>query len=165
MTCLSILWNSVSDYKEEIVEGISQITTIHDAVDLELGEDYESFVRDIYDQDKIPTSRINQKLEAMACYPGKTCVTVILFETDNETMAFNERKGRYLCTFTENLKAAIREKYSKLIPLYVYDNVIHMTHDEEEALKDVAVVNKYLEKKSEKPRKLMKRKIKPEEKA
>ncbi|MDD4082619.1 MAG: hypothetical protein PHD05_04495 [Sphaerochaetaceae bacterium] len=158
MLCLSILWNSVFDFKKEIIEDISIQAKIQDVVDLYLGSQYESFVRTIYAQDKIPTSRIDKKLEAMFAYLGKTSVTIILFETDDDTMFYKSSKGRYLCASTENLKCSIREKYSKLIPLYVYDNVIHMTHDEEETEKDIIVVNEYINKLMEKPKRLIKKK-------
>ena len=61
MRVLGILWNGMQEHLEEALNDISKYGDIKDAFTLNLGESYESFVRDIYAQDTIAEWKVNKK--------------------------------------------------------------------------------------------------------
>ena len=65
MVCLGILWNGMQEFNEEALIDISNYGDIIEAFSIDLQDDYESFVRDIYAQDSIADWKVNKKLETM----------------------------------------------------------------------------------------------------
>lgn len=144
MECLGILWNSMSDFKRDVLQDIEKQATIKEQIDLELDESYNNFVRDIYAQDDIAQWKVDKKIETMGMCSSSRQVTILLLDINTTTTYYHELKKRTVYLEMENLKQDIRGKYSKLIPFYFFDNVFHMTDDEEEYKADLKVVNKYI---------------------
>lgn len=144
MECLGILWNSMSDFKRDVLQDIEKQATIKEQIDLELDESYNNFVRDIYAQDDIAQWKVDKKIEAMGMCSSSRQVTILLLDINTTTTYYHELKKRTVYLEMENLKQDIRGKYSKLVPFYFFDNVFHMTDDEEEYKADLKVINKYI---------------------
>lgn len=148
MVGLGILWNSVVDMKEQILNDVNEYCDIIDHFDLELGEDYEQFVRDIYSLDDIAEWKVDKKVETMfACSDVKN-VVVVVFNIDTYTMEYHELKKRMVYPNLEEMKKNIRMKYKDLVPVYFFDNIFHVTDNEKEFEDDYNLVKSYAIKKN-----------------
>lgn len=144
MKSLGILWNSVGNLKDDVINDIRKNAVVLDTVDIDLGNRYEEFVRKIYSVDDIADWRVDKKVETMFLSSDLRRVTVVLLDISTSDTYFHPYKKRIVFTNMENLKTGIREKYSKLIPVYFFDNVFHMTDDENEFKSDYEIINSYL---------------------
>lgn len=148
MLCLGILWNSVQEYKENIVSDIKQYGELIGTFDLPLGDKYETFVRDIYAQDEIASWKVDKKVETMFNSSEDRNITIAFIEVDLTDQFYHGGKKKMVYTNLENLKSGIRGKYSELVKEYFFDNVFHMTDDERELKADLKVLSNYLTKMS-----------------
>ena len=142
MEYIGILWNTVNFLKEEIMGDISKFGEIVDYFELNLGEDYEEFVKKIYEFDGIADWKIKLKLDSMKAVDC-AIITVLFIKIDDSKIEFNDRKQKNVITNIENLKKYIREKYSKRIDNYYFDNVFHMTDNKEELLAMLKVLREW----------------------
>jgi len=136
MVCLGILWNGMQEFNEEALIDISNYGDIIEAFSIDLQDDYESFVRDIYAQDSIADWKINKKLETMFNCSDSRTITIVIVNVKTEKKEYHELKKRMVFTNLENMKVQIRGKYKELVNPYFFDNVFHCTDDEEEFKND-----------------------------
>ena len=144
MVYVGVLWNTVNDFKDVIVEDIEQYGNVLRSYELDLGENYADFVKNIYECDGIAQWKIDLKLEHML-QSDNTKIVVLFIDVDDEKKEFNERKNKEVIVNIETLKTYIRDKYSKLIDNYFFDNVFHMTDDKKELKKTLLVLRKWCE--------------------
>lgn len=144
MLCLGILWNSVQEYKDMVIADIQKYGSLIGTFDMSLEENYEQFVRDIYAQDEIADWKVDKKVETMFNSSDIRTVTIVFIEVDLTDQFYHGGKKKLVYTNLENLKTGIRDKYGKMIKDYFFDNVFHMTDDEQELRADLKVVSNYL---------------------
>lgn len=144
MLCLGILWNSIQEYKNMVIDDIQKYGSLIGTFDISLGENYEQFVRDIYAQDEIADWKVDKKVETMFNSSDVRTITVVFIEVDLTGQFYHGGKKKMVYTNLENLKIGIRDKYGKMIKDYFFDNVFHMTDDERELKADLTVVSNYL---------------------
>ncbi len=140
MRFIGILWNTVSDYANEIFEDIDTIGNVLVAYEVDLENEYESFVRDIYERDGIAKWKIDQKINSMLTTASHKIVIIVIEIPDME-IKFNALKKKDVIVQIENLKKLIREKYATLVNNYFFDIVFHMTDNEEELTAILEVLN------------------------
>lgn len=145
MICLGILWNGMGNYVKDVINDISSYGKVLDSFPLELGEMYETFVRDIYAQDEIADWKVNKKIETMFKCSDERNVNILIMDIKTDVKRYHEFKKRSVYVNLENMKIELRNKYSKLVKEYFFDNVFHVTDDEKEYIADLNVVNKYIE--------------------
>lgn len=145
MVCLGILWNSMHEHLENVVEDIEEYGKILDIFSLNLGEEYEKFVRYIYSQDEIAAWKVDKKIETMFQCSEERKITILLIDIVTSKTEYHPLKKRYVFINLENMKTNIRKKYSKLVAYYFFDNVFHVTDDEREYKADLGVINTYIE--------------------
>ena len=88
MVCLGILWNSMQEHLENVVEDVEEYGKVLDIFSLNLGDEYEKFVRDIYSQDEIAAWKVDKKIETMfQCSEGRK-VTIILIDIETSKMEY-----------------------------------------------------------------------------
>lgn len=144
MICLGILWNGMDEYKEDVKNDIGNYGEIAKSFTLNLGEEYEKFVRDIYNQDEIADWKVDKKLETMFKCSDSRKITVLIMKIETNVQYYHKLKKRMVYTNLEQMKINIREKYSKLVTHYFFDNVFHVTDDENEFKLDYQIVKKYI---------------------
>lgn len=145
MVCLGILWNSMQEYLENVVEDVEEYGKVLDIFSLNLGDEYEKFVRDIYSQDEIAAWKVDKKIETMfQCSEGRK-VTILLIDMETSKMEYHPLKKRYVFVNLESMKTDIRKKYSKLVAYYFFDNIFHVSDDEKEYKADLGVINTCIE--------------------
>ncbi len=142
MVYIGILWNTVNDFKTKILQDIGDHASIINFFEINLEDRYEQFVRDIYLFDGIAEWKVDLKLKAMQESNNRNIIIMFL-QIDDKEKIFNEKKNKQVIVNVENLKNTIRSKYSLLIPNYFFDNVFHMTDNEEEVLSTLSVLEKW----------------------
>lgn len=160
MLCLGILWNSVYEFKDMILSDIEKYGNLVDSFDLNLEDNYEDFVRDIYAQDEIASWKVDKKVSTMFNSSDNRNITIVFIEVDLTDQFYHGGKKKMVYTNLENLKNGIRGKYGKMIKEYFFDNVFHMTDDTRELKADLGVVSEYLKRlniEDEKANKLVKK--------
>lgn len=146
MKSLGILWNTVMPIKEEVLADISQLCKVIEIFELNLAGNYEEFVRNLYLHMDIEKWKIDKKIEAMYNCNDKKDVIVLIMDFSDSAAYYHQSKQRQVYQNLETCKLFIRNKYSEKIPEYFYDNVFHMTDDEEELKLNLIVINKFFSK-------------------
>ncbi len=144
--CIGILWNALNtDLIKEAISDISKKAIIEDSLLIDLGEQYQNFINDIY--------YFNHDFEGIAYY--KACALIDKY--DSNTIAIlrlvikvsgivkDKMKG-YMFKEICELKHQIRDIYKKKIRNYAYDNVFHLTVDDSEYQFTDGVIRKYIKK-------------------
>ena len=143
MVCLGILWNSMQEHLEDAVEDIASYGEILSLFSLDLGNNYENFVRDIYAQDDIAEWKVNKKVETMFECSDSSKVTIVFINIETSEIKYHSLKKRNVFVNLENMKTEIRKKYSEIVECYFFDNIFHVTDDEKEYEVDLAVIKNY----------------------
>lgn len=145
LPCIGIIWNALSDeQKEQALEFISEQATITSVIPVDLKEQYKDFIRDIYlynlEFEGIPVLKAGTLIDR---YDTNTIFIVnLLIKVTNYTY-FSKSKG-FLLEEAAKLKTFIRKYFKTRIKDYAYDNVFHMTMDDEEYEYTDGVCKKYV---------------------
>lgn len=131
MLFIGILWNTINDLKKDCIKDIMDHSNLLDCIELDLGDCYEEFVKDVYACDGILEERLTAKVASMQNCNCKKIVLFFISET-NPTQEYNARKKRQVYSTIENLKQYIRNKYQNNISNYYFDNILHITDDSTE---------------------------------
>lgn len=108
----------------------------------DLGDKYEEFLRKLYADENMTDYRMSKKLEYMD-FAENNRIVAFLMDIGKADYIYNERKGKSTCTQIEEYKKKIRERYSKKLPKYYFDTVLHMTDDEIELDYSIRILEKY----------------------
>ena len=143
MKSLAIIWNTVYQYKDEILNDLSTYSKISKVIDIDLNGDYEKFVRDVYKSEDMDTWKIDNKLAHMLNIKNRR-VALVYIDIDLGEVVYHDKKKKNVFSNVENCKTNIREKYSKKIKDYYFDNVLHMTDNEKEYSNCLNAISGYL---------------------
>lgn len=147
MKCIGVLWNSMNDYIDVAISDISEEANVLDVINLDLNDLFEEFVRDIYGYDTPETQwKIDYKIENSIGFYDSRMIHIVFMEIEVSDMEYIERKDEYVPKSINSLKKRIRNKYSKVVPHYAFDNVFHMTESDEEYKKTLTLLRSYAEK-------------------
>ena len=145
LPCIGIIWNALNDeQKDQALEFISEQATITRVIPVDLKEQYKDFIRDIYlynlEFEGIPVLKAGTLIDR---YDSNTIFIVnLLIKVTNYTY-FSKSKG-FLLEEAAKLKTFIRKYFKTRIKDYAYDNVFHMTMDDEEYEYTDGVCKKYV---------------------
>lgn len=139
MVCIGVLWNTVYTYKKEIIEDISNFGKIVKYYDLDLGVKYDDFVRNMYKSDGIANWKVELKIDSMK-KSNDTRVILMFIKIDDLERRFNEKKEKEVIANIEDLKQYIRKKYSVRISNYFFDNIFHITDNEDELISTLLIL-------------------------
>ena len=142
MIYIGILWNTVNNFCIDILKDIAEFSEILFWNEVDLENQYNEFIKNIYELDGIDEWKVNLKLQSMNQTLNKKIVIVFL-RIDDNTKIYNTKKNKMVAVNIENLKYTIRKKYSKKILNYFFDNVFHMTDNEEEILNTLEVLREW----------------------
>ncbi len=131
MLSIGIVWNTVYSYKDEIIDDIKRKSNVIDYFDIDLKEDYVSFVESLYISENMNKSKIDNKINHMIINPN-TKISIIFFEFDDSVIEFHQNKQKNVYKNLEELKKIIREKYKSYVENYTFDIVFHATDNLEE---------------------------------
>lgn len=139
---IGILWNMGQKYAREMMLKIALMDDVIQVRIMDLQDMYEHFVYDCYsdDEEALDGGYIYDKINAMNINSRRIVVFVV--KIDNPTFQVNE-KGKNQCIEAREIKKKIRAEYADKIDGYFFDNLIHMSDNEEEMEKTRSVVDKY----------------------
>ncbi len=142
MIYIGILWNTVNNFYIDILKDLTEFSEILFWNEIDLENQYNEFIKSIYELDGIDEWKVNLKLQSMNQTLNKKIVIVFL-KIDDNTKIFNSKKNKIVSVNIENLKYTIRKKYSEKIPNYFFDNIFHMTDNDEEILNTLEVLREW----------------------
>ena len=74
---------------------------------------------------------------------GNNKIFLFIVQINNPTYKLNKENGIIQCVEIRNIKRKIREQYAKRIDGYFFDNLIHMTDNDEEYQRVINVIENY----------------------
>ena len=143
--CVGILWNSLNkEMMEEAIQYIQEHSTITDLVAVDLQDQYKQFIKDIYlynnEFEGIPVIKAGTLIDK---YDSNTIIVLNMIMRVSNYIYFNKTKG-FMFTEIAELKAFIRKYFKTKINDYAYDNIFHLTVDNEEFEYTDGVCRKYI---------------------
>ncbi|MDB4337448.1 hypothetical protein OAA09_00360 [bacterium] len=106
-----ILWSVAKDYFDMMTFEISSSFKIHNVKDYSFDENYEDFIRKIYEPDSIADWKITKKLERLD--PYEKIARLIQIEIPDPAYRVKS-DGNPISTVTEQIKRVFRQKYAFL---------------------------------------------------
>ena len=141
---IGILWNKGNEYADEIISKIYQYVKLLEVRKYDLKEVYDTFVLDCYkgDDEAFLDGYIYDKIKNMKNAVNNKIVLFVA-QINNPTYKLNVENGILQCVEIRNIKHKIREQYSTKIDGYFFDNLIHMTDNDEEYQRVSNVIQNY----------------------
>jgi hypothetical protein len=132
-----ILWSVARTYFDMITFELGSNFKIHSVKDFKFDDNYEPFIRKIYEPDSIADWKITKKLDRLSQHPK----IARLIQIDIPEPAYRIKSdGNTISTVTEQIKKIIRHKYAFLKEHQDKpDTIIHMgdTHEHSKFITDV----------------------------
>lgn len=143
--CIGILWNSLTeDMMCEAVKFIKERATIVGYVAVDLQDKYRQFINDIYlynnEFEGIPVIKAGTLIDK---YDSNTIIVLNLIMKVSNYVYFNKMKGFMFSEIAE-MKSFIRKFFKTKIEDYAYDNIFHLTVDNEEFEYTDGICKKYI---------------------
>lgn len=145
MIFAGILWGPAIKYNKEINDIFDKYSRPVFSFGLNLGEYYDDFVYDIYQNEDTARWKIDKKVEHMRNSPNKD-VKVIFFDIDTSKTYFHEKKGYSVFSNVEHMKEEVRSTYKDKIDDYFFDIIFHLTDNHKELDYTAEVLKNYIEK-------------------
>jgi hypothetical protein len=134
-----ILWSVARDYYDMITYDLSsgfKVTAVRDCM---FDNNYEEFIRKIYEPDSIADWKITKKLDRLSSHPK----VARLIQIEIPDPAYRVKSdGNPISTVTEQIKKVIRQKYAFVKDhLDKPDTIIHMgdTHEHSKFITDLFI--------------------------
>ena len=141
-----IIWNMGNKCAREMMLKIAIMQDVIQVRVYNLKDKYDSFVLDCYkgDDEAFQDGYIYEKIKNMK-FTDNTRAIVFIIKIDNPTYKINKENGISQCIEARSIKRQIRDEYSSKIDGYFFDNLIHMSDNEEEAKRAWSILTKYEE--------------------
>ncbi len=145
LPCIGILWNSLDEnMMKEAVGLIGEKVSIQECIPIDLKDKYSEFINAIYEDNHefegIPYIKASTLIDK---YDSNTIVILNMLVKVSNYMYFNKMKG-FMFEEVANLKSFIRKYYKHKISNYAYDNIFHLTVDNDEFQYTNEVCKKYI---------------------
>lgn len=128
----------------EAVKLISEKSVIYNCVEIDLKEKYRQFIEDIYvhnhEFEGIPVIKASTLIDK---YDSNTIMILNLVIKVSNYIYFNKQKG-YMLEEIAELKSFIRKYFKQKIKDYAYDNIFHLTVDDDEYEYTDKICKKYI---------------------
>lgn len=143
--CIGILWNSLDGtLMDEAIDFIKDKAVVNECIRIDLQDEYNDFINDIY--------HYNNEFEGIPYI--KACTLIDKFDSNaivimnmiikvTNYMYYNGQKG-FMFEEIAELKSFIRKYFKKKIKNYAYDNIFHLTVDNDEYQYTDEVCKKYI---------------------
>lgn len=144
MKCIGIIWNSAFPYRKEMTEIISKYAiSIGRQFEINLDNQYNDFVREIYNGEDIENWKIESKISHMENNPNKE-VYIVFFEIDSKAQRYHTKKKKNVYAKLQDLKDLLRNSYKEKVDNYFFDIIFHCTETNSEFDKCNEVIKKYI---------------------
>ena len=145
LPCIGILWNSLDgNLMDEAINFIKDKVIINRCIYVDLQEDYENFINDIYfynhEFEGIPYIKACTLIDK---FDSNTIVIMNLVIKVTNYMYYNKQKG-FMFEEIAELKSFVRKYFKNKIKNYAYDNIFHLTVDNDEYQYTDKICKKYI---------------------
>lgn len=145
--CIGILWNSLNQLQmEEAIKMIEQQSMIQEIEFIDLNNYYKKFIEEIYlynnEKVGIPVFKSSVLINK---YDSNIIAIINLIVSVSSYIFYNQKKG-YLFKEISELKEYIRNYFKSRISEYAYDNIFHLTVNEDEFYFTEEICKKYIKK-------------------
>lgn len=137
-----IVWPSLQNYFRIFEKEISDEFRIYKSIILNLEDEFNQFVREIYSIDDIAEWKINKKIEGLKEYTGK--IKILWIEVINPNFRRKTSTSNDISKNMETFKTKLRKKYSNKVKNYFYDITIHTGDNYWQNKAINKIINKYL---------------------
>ena len=151
MKLLGILWNSIGEYVDEATDDIKKYCNVK-YYDLDLGKDYKNFLLELYPFNESEKWKAEFKVNGLVDKYKSNKIRILILDIPKDEKVYLKNKDKMMYKNVLELKVFIRKKYEHLVTQNVlkdgksYDNVFHMTDDEDEYIDNLPIILKYLPK-------------------
>ena len=147
ISCIGILWNSLDrEMMDEAIKILSENSIIKNCQIVNLENDYRKFIEEIYlynnEKVGIPVFKSSVLIDK---YDSNNIAIINLIIKVSNYIFYNDKKG-YLYKEVSELKEFIRNYFKNKIKDYAYDNIFHLTVDNDEYSYTDEVCKRYLKK-------------------
>lgn len=126
------------------LQDISKYSEITDIINIDFGSSFSNFISKIYPYTDEDLWKLKYKISHMDNIYESNEIKIIFLDIYASEKIFVERKGIYVYKSVEELKNYIRNKYKNQVNNYAFDNIFHMTDDENEYEDTVKLIIKYI---------------------
>lgn len=144
MKAIGILWNSMDEFLEEAIDDIQSFVSVTDVISIDFQDKFSDFISKIYPYKGGEKWKLEYKISHMCNQYANNRINIVFMNIDNENKIFAPRKKIYIYEDVEKLKVYMREKYRNKVNNYAYDNVYHMTDDEDEYKITIELIINYI---------------------
>lgn len=143
--CVGILWNSLNqELMDEAVDIIKKYAEVTGICSVDLEEQYRSFINEIYlynhEFEGIPVLKAGSLIDK---YDSNTIMILNMVIRVSNYIYYNKTKG-FMFEEIANLKTLIRKTFKSKILDYAYDNIFHLTVDNDEYEFTDGICKKYI---------------------
>ena len=141
---IGVLWNMGNKFVREMMLRIAIMQDVIQVTVYDLKDEYDAFVLDTYkgDDEAFQDGYIYEKIKNMKS-TNNTKVIVFAIKIDNPTYRINDENGMIQCLEARKVKQQIRDEYASKIDGYFFDNLIHMSDNEEETQRIQSILKRY----------------------
>lgn len=140
MKLLSVLWNSMENHWKEALIDIKQYGNITKIYSIDFKDDFVPFIKSLYPFSENEMWKAEYKIAGLLNQYKDNVIHIVLIEIPKTEKVFLPQKNKYMYSNVLEMKVAIRHKYKHLLKNnefgnqngVSYDNVFHMTDDEQE---------------------------------
>ena len=144
MKAIAIVWNTMTDYFDEVLYDVSKKAKVLDCLRVDFHTGFNDFISDIYPYRGENSWKLDYKINVLTNKYSNNEILILFLDIPNSDKIYIDRKNIYVYENIEVLKQFIREKYKNVIDNYFFDNVYHMTDDEQEYEKTKLIIMQYL---------------------
>lgn len=123
MKAIGILWNSMNEFIDDAIIDIQEYATVTDTITIDFNDKFSEFLSLIYPYSGTELWKLEYKVANMNNLFDSNKISILFLEIDDSNKVYVERKGIYIYKNVEELKKFIRDKYSKMVSHYAFDNV------------------------------------------
>lgn len=143
---IGIVWNSMNyEQKLETIEKLKKKAIIMDAKFIDFRDEYRNFIQDIYyynhEFEGIPIMKAGSLIDR---YSSNEILILSLNIPVSGFVYYNKLKG-YMYKEIAQIKSEIRKYFKPRIKDYAYDNIFHLTVNNDEYLYTKGICEKYFE--------------------
>jgi len=139
---IAVLWNSMNEFKDEAIYDIEKYCIVDQVYELEFAsEEFKSFIDQLYPHKDNEYWKTEYKINSVVDKYDLNKITIVYLTLPKSSKIHDERKNVPIYGNVNELKKYMRDKYSKKVDNYMFDNVFHMTDDEQEFYRTDALLN------------------------
>jgi hypothetical protein len=142
---IGTLWSSNLSFTKDSFSDLLAMGALPPLVLYDLGNNYETFIRDVYEFEKdIPDIQeyLAEKISVLKEF-GNTSIYSFTIKVDSPKYVYDPEVNRFKCEQVGTIKKIFRKKYEPMLPRYHPYALIHISDMDKETAHMAAILEKY----------------------